>query len=67
MPELEPAFQDLLATGDWGVMDAARRAALTRLREIAAGLNTLLGSPDAASPAWLQDELHRRYLAPLGL
>ena len=25
------------------------------------------GSPDAASPAWLQDELHRRYLAPLGL
>ena len=67
LPELAPAFQDLLATGDWGVMDAARRSALTRLREIAAGLNTLLEAPEAASPAWLQDELHRRYLAPLGL
>ena len=42
LPELAPAFQDLLATGDWAVMDAARRAALTRLREMAAGLNTLL-------------------------
>ena len=41
--------------------------ALTRLREMAAGLNTLLEAPEAASPAWLQDELHRRYLAPLGL
>jgi hypothetical protein len=67
LPELEPAFQDLLVTGDWGVMDAARRAALDRLREMAAGLNTLLDSPQAASPAWLQDELHRRYLGPLGL
>jgi len=42
LPELAPAFQDLLATGDWGVMDAARRQALARLREMAAGLNTLL-------------------------
>ena len=67
LPELEPAFQDLLATGDWAVMDAARRQALTRLREMAAGLNTLLEAPEAASAAWLQDELHRRYLAPLGL
>jgi len=67
LPELAPAFQDLLATGDWGVMDAARRSALTRLREMAAGLNLLLEAPEAASPAWLQDELQRRYLAPLGL
>jgi hypothetical protein len=67
LPELAPAFQDLLATGDWGVMEAARCSALTRLREMAAGLNTLLEAPEAASPAWLQDELHRRYLAPLGL
>jgi hypothetical protein len=64
---LEPAFQDLLATGGWGVMDAARRAALARLRELAAGLNTLLDSPQADSLTWLQDELHCRYLAPLGL
>jgi len=27
----------------------------------------MLEAPEAASPAWLQDELHRRYLAPLGL
>jgi hypothetical protein len=67
LPELEPAFQELLTTGDWSVMDAARRVALTRLREIAAGLNNLLDSPEAAFPAWLQDELHRLYLAPLGL
>ena len=38
---------------------------LARLREMAAGLNTLLEAPEAASPAWLQDELHRRYLAPV--
>ena len=50
LPELAPAFQDLLATGDWGVMDAARRSALTRLREIAAGLNTLLDSPGRRLP-----------------
>jgi len=67
LPELAPAFTELMATGDWGVMEAARRAALARLREMAAGLNTLLEAPDAASPAWLQDELHRRYLTPLGL
>jgi hypothetical protein len=67
LPELEPAFQDLLATGDWGVMDAARRCAMRRLREIAASLNTLLEAPEAASATWLQDELHRCYLAPLGL
>jgi hypothetical protein len=57
----------LLASGDWSVMEAARRAALARLRQMAAGLNTLLDSPEAAAPAWLQNELHRRYLAPLGL
>ena len=67
LPELPPAFQDLLATGDWAVIEAARRSALSRLRDMAAGLNDLLYSPEAASPTWLQDELHRRYLAPLGL
>jgi hypothetical protein len=67
LPELEPAFQELLVNGDWGVMDAARRQALTRLREMAAGLNALLEAPEAASSPWLQGELQRRYLAPLGL
>jgi hypothetical protein len=67
LPELEPAFAQLLATDDWGVMNAARRQALTRLREMAAGLNALLDCPEAVSGPWLQAELQRRYLAPLGL
>ena len=67
LPELEPAFKELLATGAWEVMDAARRQALRRLRETAAGLNALLNCPEAASTAWLQGEIQRRCLAPLGL
>jgi hypothetical protein len=67
LPELPPAFQDLMASGDWGVMETARRGALARLREMAGGLNDLLYSPEAASAAWLQEELQRRYLAPLGV
>jgi hypothetical protein len=67
LPELEPAFKNLLTTGDWGAMEAARQEALNRLRETASGLNALLESPKAASPSWLQDEINRRCLAPLGL
>jgi hypothetical protein len=67
LPELEPAFQELLATGDWEVMETARGHALERLRQVAAGLNSLLDSPAAASTSWLQAEIQRRYLAPLGL
>jgi hypothetical protein len=67
LPELEPAFRELMATGDWDAMDAARRQALARLRETAAGLNALLNSPEAASTSWLQEEIQQRYLAPLGL
>jgi hypothetical protein len=67
LPELEPAFKDLLASGDWGAMEAARQQALGRLRETASGLNILLESPMAASTSWLQEEINRRYLAPLGL
>jgi hypothetical protein len=67
LPELEPAFKDLLANGNWSVMDAARRRALDRLRQTAAGLNELLDSPAAASTSRLQEEIQRRHLAPLGL
>jgi hypothetical protein len=67
LPELEPAFQELLATGDWTVVDAARRQALARLQRTAADLNALLDSPAAESTEWLQTEIHRRFLAPLGL
>jgi hypothetical protein len=64
---LEPAFREFMATGDWEVMETARRHALERLRQVAAGLNALLDSPAAASTDWLQSEIQRRYLAPLGL
>jgi hypothetical protein len=67
LPELEPAFQKFLTTGDWGAMEQARQQALDRLREIARGLNALLESRQAASTSWLQDEIKRRYLAPLEL
>jgi hypothetical protein len=67
LPELEPGFQKFMATGDWGAMEEARQQALDRLRETAKGLNALLESTDAASDQWLQDEIKRCYLAPLGL
>jgi hypothetical protein len=68
LPELEPAFRELCATGDWSALDAARRRALARLRQTAAPLEDLLleireeqGFPDPLP------EIQRRYLAPLGL
>ena len=67
LPELTPAFEKLLATEDWGAMEAARQQALDRLRETAAGLNALLESAEATSDPWLQEEIKRRFLAPLGL
>jgi hypothetical protein len=67
LPELEPAFQKFLVTANWGAMEEARQQALDRLRETARGLNALLESRKAASAAWLQDEIKRCYLAPLGL
>jgi hypothetical protein len=67
LPELAPAFEEMLASGDWEVMDAARRRALGRLRDTADGLNELLTAPEAVSTSWLKEEIQRRYLAPLGL
>jgi hypothetical protein len=67
LPELMPGFQNFMSTGDWGAMEEARQQALERLRETAQGLNALLESSDAASDQWLQDDIQRRFLAPLGL
>jgi hypothetical protein len=67
LPELEPAFQKFLTTTDWGTMEEARQHALDRLRQIAIGLNALLESSEGASSERLQDEIKRRFLAPLGL
>ncbi|MHB9075127.1 MAG: Sfum_1244 family protein [Desulfobaccales bacterium] len=67
LPELEPGFQKFMATGDWGAMEEARQQALDRLRETARGLNAMLESSEASSNQWLQEEIKRCYLSPLGL
>lgn len=67
MPELEPAYRRLQAGGDWGLLTAARRQILTRLRRIAGEVQDLLARPESSDSAWLRMELQERYLAPLGL
>jgi hypothetical protein len=67
MPELEPACREVVASGDWEVVEEARRAALVRLRRAAGDLQDLLANPQTTSTEWLQAEIQQRYLAPLGL
>lgn len=67
MPELEPAFRRLRDSGDWGPLAAAREQILSRLRQVAGGLQELLDRPESARRDWLLAEIQRRYLAPLGL
>jgi hypothetical protein len=67
MPELQPAYQGLVSSGDWGGVDAARRSALTRLRQVAAEVTQLLEAQGDDSPERLRDILSARFLAPLGL
>lgn len=67
LPELEPAFRELTATGDWEPLEQAREQALQRLRQQAGELTALLDSSEGASPEGLRQRLERDYLAPLGL
>lgn len=67
LPELEPAFQDLTVSGDWGVLEAARRSALTRLRQVAAEVSQLLEAHQAEASDYLRELLTARFLTPLGL
>ena len=67
LPELEPAFQNLVASGDWGVVEAARRSALTRLRQVADKVTHLLEMQGDDPPDCLREVLSARFLAPLGL
>ncbi len=67
LPELEPAFWEVAQNRDWQALDKARAAALARLRRTAADLQTLLEGSGSLSPQRLQEEITRRYLAPLGL
>ncbi len=65
LPELEPAFWELWAHGDWEVMEQARKNARRRLRRVAAELEELVLSPRGSRR--LRPEIESRYLAPLGL
>lgn len=67
LPELEPAFRRLCDSGDWGPLATAREQILGRLRQMAGDLHDLLERPESARGDWLQAEIQRRYLAPLGL
>jgi len=67
LPELAPAFQDLVASGDWGGVEAARLSALTRLRQVALEVTHLLEMHGDDSPDRLREVLSARFLAPLGL
>jgi hypothetical protein len=66
LPEIQPACRDLAATGDWQGLDAARRAALARLRRVAAEVTRLVADQGEA-PDRLRETLETRFLAPLGI
>jgi hypothetical protein len=67
LPELEPAFWNLAASRDWEALDAARIAALDRLRRTAAEVTDFLDEHADDPPEHLQEALTARFLAPLGL
>lgn len=67
VPELAPAFWDLQKTRDWGVVEAARQAALRRLRQTAEELEQEWVALAAADTDTMQRTLEERFIRPLGL
>ncbi|MFZ2089540.1 MAG: hypothetical protein WAU47_13280, partial [Desulfobaccales bacterium] len=67
LPELEPAFFNLTASGDWDVMEEARQSASARLRQVATELTQLLEVHKQDNPENLRQVLTSRFLTPLGL
>ena len=67
LPELEPAFWDLVKDRDWEVVETARVAALSRLRHTAVEVNHLLKVHRDGPPDLLKQILTERFLSPLGL
>ncbi|MGQ9689169.1 MAG: Sfum_1244 family protein [Desulfobaccales bacterium] len=67
LPELEPAFWKVAASGDWEIMDTARRTALDRLRRTAQEVMELWGKYGEGPQDQLKDVLTARFLTPLGL
>jgi hypothetical protein len=67
LPELEPAFREIVAAGDWQGLEAARVTALARLRRDAAEVTDLVTEHKKAAPDRLRQVLTARFLTPLGL
>jgi hypothetical protein len=67
LPELEPAFWELTASGNWEVLEEGRRLALARLRQVAAELTHLLEVHEHDDPDRLREVLTSSFLKPLGL
>jgi hypothetical protein len=67
LPEIEPAFQELTASGHWEVLEEARLSALARLRRTADEVTHLLAEQKNGPPEHLREILTSRFLAPLGL
>ncbi len=68
LPELAPAFWEMVHTGNWLVLEKARQTALTRLRQTVQGVNELLAAnSEVLDTHALHDELENHYLKPLGL
>ncbi len=67
LPELEPAFWDLVKSGDWEGFDRVRSSALDRLRRVALELTELVASAPGHSLHHIRQEIKHRFLTPLGL
>jgi len=67
LPELEPAFWELVKDRDWEVLETARETALNRLRRTAVEVNHLLEVHQNDPPDRLKETLVERFLTPLGL
>ena len=67
LPELEPAFFSLAASGNWEVLEEARLAALARLRRVATEVTDLVAEHQDQAPEKLREILTSRFLTPLGL
>jgi hypothetical protein len=67
LPELQPAFKDLLTSRNWQVVEQARLQALERLRRVAGEVSELLESLEDRPLEETRKEIERRYLHPLGL
>lgn len=67
LPELGAAFRKFTASGDWEILDTARRSALARLRRVALEAQDLLEFWGTDRPDHLRELLSVRFLKPLGL